>query len=174
MACAKPQSLKLMADIITCSRILFSILLLFTKPLSPVFFALYISAGLSDIADGLVARLTHTESERGAKLDSIADFIFVTVCFLRISPVLPVKTWIWYWTGIIATIRIGGIILGRISRKKPLMLHTFLNKLTGIMLFALPFSLGRIDLHFSVILICSVATLATFQEQYLIQTHKGP
>ena len=64
-----------MANIITCIRILCSIALLFCPALSVAFYALYITAGVSDMADGWVARKTNTVSEFGAKLDTIADII---------------------------------------------------------------------------------------------------
>ena len=45
-----------MANIITGSRVLISIALLFCPVLSPVFYMLYLMAGLSDMIDGTVAR----------------------------------------------------------------------------------------------------------------------
>ena len=65
-----------MANIITCSRVLFSLILLFTKAFSTSFYALYIMAGITDVLDGIVARKFKLESEFGEKLDTVAD-IFV-------------------------------------------------------------------------------------------------
>ena len=59
-----------MANIITCIRIICSIVLLFCPVFSPVFYALYITAGVSDMLDGAVARKTGTVSEFGSKLDT--------------------------------------------------------------------------------------------------------
>ena len=44
------------ANLITGTRILCSIALLFCPAFSPLFFALYIIAGLTDMIDGTVAR----------------------------------------------------------------------------------------------------------------------
>lgn len=44
-----------------------SIFILFVPAFSPTFYALYISAGLTDIADGLVARRTNTVTAFGSK-----------------------------------------------------------------------------------------------------------
>ena len=57
----------MMANIITCIRIVLSIALLFCPALSPVFCALYIAAGFSDLIDGAMARKTGTVSEQGAR-----------------------------------------------------------------------------------------------------------
>lgn len=69
-----------MANIITCIRIIFSLLLTLCPPLSVTFYALYIIAGLSDMIDGIVARKTNSVSEFGSQLDTAADFILIVVC----------------------------------------------------------------------------------------------
>ena len=73
-----------MANFITSLRIICSIALLLCPALSPVFYALYISAGFTDMIDGTIARKTNTVSEFGSKLDTVADFIFVPL-FAAIS-----------------------------------------------------------------------------------------
>ena len=49
-----------MANIITGIRIVISVFLLFCPVFSQVFYVLYITAGVSDMADGAVARKTGT------------------------------------------------------------------------------------------------------------------
>ena len=51
-----------MANLITGTRILCSIALLFCQPLSPSFVVLYLVSGLTDMVDGAVARKTGTVS----------------------------------------------------------------------------------------------------------------
>ena len=70
------------ANLITGTRILCSIALLFCQTFSPPFFALYIIAGLTDMIDGTVARKAGTVSEFGAKLDTVADFALVAACLM--------------------------------------------------------------------------------------------
>ena len=72
-----------MANTITFFRMAASIVLLFCPVFSPVFYVFYIAAGLSDMLDGFMARKTDTASELGARLDTIADFVFVAVCLIR-------------------------------------------------------------------------------------------
>ena len=66
-----------MANVVTVSRILFSILLLFTHAFSPSFYFLYLTAGFTDMIDGAIARKTNTACEFGSKLDTAADAVFV-------------------------------------------------------------------------------------------------
>ena len=75
-----------MANIITGIRIVSSVFLLFCPVFSQVFYVLYITAGVSDMADGAVARKTGTVSEFGSRLDTIADIVFVVVCMILRFP----------------------------------------------------------------------------------------
>ena len=65
------------ADWITAGRGVLALLLLFPRPLSAEFYGIYTLAGLSDMADGAVARRTGTQSEAGARLDSGADLMLL-------------------------------------------------------------------------------------------------
>ena len=78
-----------MANVITGLRILVSMGLLFSPVFSPIFYGLYLVAGLSDIADGIIARKTNSVSEFGSRFDSIADFVFVAVCLIKILSIVP-------------------------------------------------------------------------------------
>ena len=79
-----------MANLITSIRILCSIAILFYPVFSVAFYSLYITAGVSDMADGWVARKTNTDSAFGAKLDTIADIIFVIACLVKLLPVMEI------------------------------------------------------------------------------------
>jgi CDP-diacylglycerol--glycerol-3-phosphate 3-phosphatidyltransferase len=59
-----------MANIITGFRGLISIVLLFCPVFSPVFYMLYLIAGLSDMIDGTIARRTNTVSGFGERFDT--------------------------------------------------------------------------------------------------------
>ena len=95
-----------MANIITSIRIICGIALLFSPAISLVFYVLYIVAGFTDMIDGTVARKTNTASEFGSKLDTIADFIFVVACLIKLLPVMDIPVWLYAWIGIIALIKI--------------------------------------------------------------------
>ena len=67
--------------------------------------------GLSDVLDGIIARKTNTASSFGARLDTIADFIFVTVLLIKILSGIGVFIWLWIWIIAIAGIKISNIVL---------------------------------------------------------------
>ena len=91
-----------MANAITIFRMAASIVLLFCPAFSPAFYVFYIAAGVSDMLDGYVARKTNTDSRFGARLDTIADYVFVIVCLIKLLPVIRIPIWLYVWTGIIA------------------------------------------------------------------------
>ncbi len=152
------------ADIITLSRIPFSVLLLVFSPNSYPFVVLYLLCGVTDVLDGFVARKLHTESEKGAKLDSTADLIFAVIYAVRILPLMSVPFWIWIWTAIIAVIKVAGIVIAGRKTKKLSIKHSFGNKVTGLLLFLLPLSDYITDVKYSAIVICITATITAIKE----------
>ena len=165
--------MKSIANIITGSRIVFSIALLFITPFSPMFYVLYGAAGLTDMIDGAVARKarkTNIVSAFGARLDSVADFVFVAVCLIKLLPILDIPVWLWIWIAVIALIKVINIISGYVKQKKWIAPHTVMNKITGALCFLLPFTLSFINLKYSAIVVCAAATFAAIQEGHYIRT----
>jgi CDP-diacylglycerol--glycerol-3-phosphate 3-phosphatidyltransferase len=80
--------MKYVPNVLTCVRILGSIMLLFLKPFSIIFFILYIICGVTDILDGYIARKTENISKSGAALDSMADMIMIAVMLYIFYPVI--------------------------------------------------------------------------------------
>jgi CDP-diacylglycerol--glycerol-3-phosphate 3-phosphatidyltransferase len=52
------------------------------------FWVLYLIAGLTDILDGFLARRWDMESQYGARLDSLADIVFVFTGGYKLFPYL--------------------------------------------------------------------------------------
>lgn len=144
--------------------------MLFCPVFSRAFYALYITAGVSDIVDGTIARKTGTVSEFGSKLDTVADFVLVVVCMIKLIPVIQIPTWLLVWIIMIAVIKAINLASGYVMRKEMVALHTVMNKVTGILLFVLPLTLTFFDLVYSGVLVCAVATFAAIQEGHLIRT----
>ncbi len=161
-----------MANLITTIRILCSIALLFCAALSPWFYVLYITAGVSDMVDGWVARKTNTVSEFGSKLDTVADIIFVVVCMVKLLPVLHLSAWIYIWVAVIACIKVFNIVYGYVVRKHFLADHSILNKVTGALLFVLPLTLSVINVNYSAAVVCTMMTVAAVTEGIRVTRRK--
>ena len=159
---------KYIANIITGSRIVLSLPLLFI-PLSSVwFYIFYLFCGFTDMIDGTIARKTGTVSKFGARLDTISDLVFMLVCSIKILPLLHIPVWLWIWISLIALIKMLNIAFVLIDKKKLISIHSVLNKITGFTLFLLPLTLSFVDTTYSVATICVLATVAVIQEVYFI------
>lgn len=158
-----------MANIITGIRIVLSVALLFFPALSPAFFALYITAGITDMIDGAAARKTGTVSAFGARLDTIADIVFTAACLFKLLPVLHVPVWLYVWIAVIASVKAANIAAGYFRQKAFPSVHSVFNKVTGGLLFVFPLTLAWIHFKYSAAVVCAVATIAAVHEGYLIQ-----
>ena len=158
------------ANIITAGRILFSLLLLFFPAFSPMFYNCYCLAALTDMLDGFIARKTNAVSEFGSKFDTVADFVFIVICLIKLLPEIQLSIWLYIWILLISVIKIINVCLGYALHKKLAAEHTVMNKITGLLLFLLPLTLSVIDLKISATILCSFATFAAIQEEHLIRT----
>ena len=159
---------KYLANILTGCRIFGSILLLFFPAFSLAFYITYILCGFTDMIDGTVARKTNSVSKFGSQLDTIADLVFVAVSLCKLLPAIHLPGWLWIWGGVIAVIKISNILWGYVSRKQFISMHTIMNKATGLLLFLLPLTLSFVELKYSSMAVCSIATFAAVQEAVYI------
>ncbi len=163
--------MKNIANYISISRMIMSIILFVTKTFSTVFYIIYIYCGISDMLDGFIARKSKNTSKMGARLDSIADMIFVIVAIVKILPVLNLSNGIVIWIIIIALIKIVNVICSYIYYKKIVFPHTVANKITGLLLFIVPLIIIFNSVVLEII-ICIVATFSAIQEGHYIRTKK--
>ncbi len=160
--------MKRLPNVISVLRIAGSISLLFCDVKGWPFWSLYVLCGLSDILDGWLARRLHAESKTGAILDSVSDILFVACCAVRLLPVLEIPIWLWFWTGIIVTIKIINQISALVVCKRFCFPHTLANRLTGLLLFLAVPAMFRSMIPISIV--AALATFAAMQEGHYIRT----
>ena len=153
-----------LANGITFFRILCSLALLFCMPLSLPFYVLYTAAGSSDILDGRIARKTNTATKFGAKLDTLADIVFTAVVLIKLLPILELPVWMIVWVGVIALIKLVNIVIGFVRHHTLTAVHSVINKVTGVLVFILPFTIQIINIRYTAGLVCVVATVAAIME----------
>ena len=159
--------MKLIANYISISRIFLAITLLLVKPLSIVFIAIYIICGISDIFDGYIARKTKTISKLGDNIDSVADLIMVVVMMIILYPIIKLTVQIIIWIVIIGIIRVVSMIVVFVKYKTFEMLHTYGNKITGLVLFTVPISLVFVQSEVLMYTICVVASISAIEELFI-------
>lgn len=131
------------ANGITALRMAGTLGLLIPRPLSPAFFVLYTLTGVTDVLDGWTARRMKIASQWGARLDSIADLMFYGVTMLRLLPILweLLPPELWAAVGGVLLLRLSSYTLAAVKYRRFASLHTYLNKLSGAAVFAIPYGL---------------------------------
>ncbi len=161
---------KNLANIITLSRLLGTIAMFFTEALSAEFFIIYIWCGISDVLDGFIARKTNTISELGSKLDSISDLTFYTTMMIKIFKHLKKYFPLYIWILIYLAVGIRTICYFVVGFRKGCFesRHTVFNKVTGFMMFVLPFVVETRFLIPYSLMVLLVAFTADFEEIFHI------
>lgn len=160
-------------NLITLSRIMGSLCLLpleVQSQLASPFWFLYSFCGITDVADGCVARKLKAETKTGALLDSIADIVFVICYSGKLITILTIPSWLWSMVLIIVTIKLINQVSAWMVHRRFAFLHTLANKLTGFMLFiSIPLFVCCEELM--PLMITSVlATYAAIEEGHIIRT----
>ena len=162
--------MKSLPNAISALRFLGAVCLLFFGVESCAFWAIYFVCGLSDMADGYLARRLGCESKTGAVLDSLTDLVFVACCCWQLIPVLMFPQWLWIWAGVIVAIKVINQISALVMYKKFVFPHTVANKVTGVLLFVgVPLTVF-LESIVPMVIVAIVATFAAIQEGHFIRT----
>lgn len=162
--------MKFLPNLITTLRFLGAIGLLIFNVGGVAFWVIYFACGLSDMADGFLARKLHCESKTGALLDSLADLAFVVGCCIKMIPVLALPHWLWFWGAVIVVIKVINQISAIVMYKKCLFPHTIANKAAGLLLFVgVPLTVF-LESVVPMVIIAVFATFAAVQEGHFIRT----
>lgn len=156
--------MKKIPNIITIARMLLSIILLAIVPYSKIFYIVYLLCGLGDIFDGYIARKLNCTSKFGATVDSIADGLFVMILFIKLVPVIHIDYSIVVFIIIIAIVKLSAIVIGFIRYNRLIMLHTYGNKLTGLIIFFALLCYKFIAYDEIYYIVCSIAALSAIEE----------
>ena len=157
---------KYLPNMITSTRIVGAIAILFCKPLSTLFYVIYSLCGLSDVIDGWIARKFKLTSELGSKLDSAADLMFYSIMAIKVFPMLQEKMApaAWGILGVVIILRLFSYLYVALKQHALASLHTYLNKITGLAAFFIPYINVTPYFYFYSILGCSISFVATVEE----------
>ena len=149
-------------NIISSLRIVGSLGLLLCDVTGVVFWIIYGLCGISDIADGWLARKLRCVTKKGALLDSLADICFVACLCPLLLPILELPQWLWLWAGVIVAIKVVNQLSALVMHGRCCFPHTLANKLAGFLLFiAVPMTFWSIV---PITIVASVSTFAAIHE----------
>ena len=168
----RPMYRKVIPHLVTGMRFVLTVLLLIPPVPGTAFAVLYLGAGLTDVLDGWLARHLHAESVLGARLDSAADFFFFIVLLLRLYPVIKPGADVLLWVAGIALLRLAAAAAAKYRFGNFGFLHTYANKLTGLLLFCYPLSLFLTRSQAVICGLCAAATLSAAEELLIELTSK--
>jgi len=157
-------------DLLSMSRIVLCLPLLLVDAMTMPFWTLYMTAGMTDMLDGFLARRWGVESKFGARLDSLADFVFVLAVGFKLFPWLKLPTALWMMIGLIALVKTVNAISSYVIRHRIEYLHTEANKLTGFLLFIGMMAIGQSYFVPVAWAIACIALFAAIQEGHYIRS----
>lgn len=154
----------MVANFITIIRIILSILLLILKPFSLIFLIIYSICGFTDILDGYVARRLNIESNLGARLDTISDLIFFSIMSFILYPIIKSNLYLIIFILLILLIRIISIYIIFNKYKTFAILHTYGNKISGLLLFSLTYIINLDFINIMVYTVCTIILIFAIEE----------
>ena len=185
--------MKQIPDLLSASRIVLCLPLLLVDAMTVPFWVLYVIAGTTDMLDGFLARRWGVESKFGARLDSLADLVFVLAVGYKLLPYLKLPTALWMMIGLIALVKAVNAISAyvvkhriecmeqreppnlfgwpsRDRQRQSQFLDTKANKLTGFLLFVGMMTIGQSYFVLVAWAIACIALFAAIQEGHLIRS----
>jgi CDP-diacylglycerol--glycerol-3-phosphate 3-phosphatidyltransferase len=113
-----------------------SVSLLFTVQQKWIFVFILLLCGMTDILDGYLARKWSMQSSFGARLDSIADLLLFGISLICIVSAVGDKLDRFYpFLAVIIGVRLLNLFVAAVKYHRFLILHTWANKVTGILVF---------------------------------------
>jgi CDP-diacylglycerol--glycerol-3-phosphate 3-phosphatidyltransferase len=123
-------------NVLSISRIILSPLILLMNESRLALFFVILIIGLTDVLDGFFARKFKSQTVIGSRLDSISDFVFyiILVIYALVFD-FDIFAQVKYYVLIIIGLKLFTFLSGIIKHRKLSLLHTFGNKISGIMIF---------------------------------------
>ena len=162
--------MKHIPNILSTTRIALCLPLLLADAMTVPFWVLYVIAGTTDMLDGFLARRWGVESKFGARLDSLADFVFVLAVGYKLFPYLKLPAMLWMMIGVIALVKVSNALSSYVVKHKIAFLHTKANKLTGLLLFVGMMAIGQSYFIPVAWVIACIALFAAIQEGHIIRS----
>ncbi|MBR5735176.1 MAG: CDP-alcohol phosphatidyltransferase family protein [Bacteroidales bacterium] len=163
----------LIPNILSASRIALCLPLLLVDTMSLPFRVLYVIGGTTDMLDGFLARRWGAESEFGARLDGLADFVFVVAVGYKLLPLMKLPATLWIMIGLISLVKVVNAISSYLVEHKIEFLHTKANKLTGFLLFIGMMAIEQPYFILVAWVIACIALFAAIQEGHFIRSRQS-
>ncbi len=160
-------------NLLSLARIILSLFLIFLYPMKLYFLLVYIFCGITDILDGFIARKINATSELGSKLDSFADMIIIFVVLFKFIPIMNLNLFMIVWLICITILKSLCILVVFIRFNQFGMVHTYMNKITGSLIFIYPILNYFTSSKFYIFIIFIFASITAIEEILIDFTMKS-
>jgi len=159
--------MKYLPNIITSTRFIFALLLVFTVPLSVMFWVFYGLAAATDLIDGPIARKFKSNTNFGAALDTAADYFFLICIMICVFPILEISARSYILIGFVFLLKIISLLYAYIKFKMVVSYHTYFIKFMALFIFTFPFWILFLEENL-VILVLGILQSIVYIEELLI------
>ena len=166
--------MKYLPNIITSARFVFALLLVFTVPLSAMFWVFYGLAATTDLIDGPIARKLKASTNFGATLDTSADIFFLICIMVCVFPILEVSAQSYILIGFVFMFKIISLSYAYIKFKMVVSYHTYLIKFLALFIFTFPFWILFLDVNLIVLVLAILQISAYIEELFITRKSKKP
>jgi len=166
---------KNLANIITLIRIFLSLFLLFFyNKVTPTFLIIFTIAACTDLIDGTIARMTHTESMIGSVFDTIAD-VLLSLNILKVAILTGIlKGKLLIWLIIIFVIALASPFIAYYKFNKFYFVHSITAKIVGGFIYFVPYSIHFNFFESYLIFILIMFMLAMLDNLLIVIFQKKP
>jgi len=159
-------------NILSLTRIPFSVALLFLGKYPYAFLCAYAVAGVLDVLDGRLARRFHWETELGAKIDSVGDTVFLVCAISAAIRTLDFRfeAYIFVALAVLSAVRIGNMVFTKVKFGRFAYIHSkFVRCSTIPIFFLLPLCIMRGELlNFPLLIMVIIVILACLEETWIL------
>ncbi|MCL2366451.1 MAG: CDP-alcohol phosphatidyltransferase family protein [Oscillospiraceae bacterium] len=166
--------MKHLPNIITSTRFVFAILLVFSVPLSMRFWLFYGLAATTDLIDGPIARKLKVNNNFGPTLDTSADIFFLICIMVCVFPILSITVQSYVLIGTVFLLKAISLLYAYIKFKTIVSYHTYLIKGLALVIFTFPFWILFLDENLLVLILAILQSGAYIEELLITRISDKP
>ena len=166
--------IKYLPNIITSTRFVFALLLVFSEPLSVNFWIFYGLAAVTDLTDGPIARKLKATSNFGSSLDTAADIFFLICIMVCVFPILDITLQSYILIGTVFLFKIISLTYAYIKFKAIVSYHTYFTKFLALFIFTFPFWILFLDIALIVLVLAILQNSAYVEELFITRASDTP
>jgi len=166
--------MKHLPNMITSSRFVFAALLLFTVPLSVMFWVFYGLAATSDLIDGPISRRLKANTNFGAALDTSADIFFLICIMVCVFPILEITAQSYVLIGSVFMFKIISLSYAYLKFRKVVSYHTLLTKFLALFIFSFPIWISFLDVNVIILALAILQNIAYVEELLITRKSERP